>query len=341
MIEELSNLPGVSSGEGPVRDFLRQRLQGAVDEMRVDTMGNLICVKRSSSSGADSRRVMIAAHMDEVGLMIIHIESSGHLRFRAVGGIDSRVLASKVVHVGPNLVPGVIGIKAVHLTRGKDRSKAIPIDQLYIDIGARDKADAESAVKVGDLAAFATRYAAMGDVVKGKALDDRVGCALVAQALLAGPYPCDVYGVFTVQEEVGLRGAQAAAYSVAPQMAFALEAATCDDTPKERDESPTCRLGAGMAISVADKTTFYDRRLVQFVADTARAQGLPFQMKQPFIGGTDAGRIHLSRGGVPSACLAVPCRYLHSPVNVMSLRDMESTGAILIAALQRVNEVPS
>lgn len=340
MLEELSNLPGVSSAEGPVRDFLRQRLQGFVDDMRVDTMGNLICLKRSTSTTSDARRVMIAAHMDEVGLMIIHVESSGHLRFRAVGGIDSRVLVSKVVHVGANLVPGVIGIKAVHLTRSKDQKQAIPIEQLYIDIGARDKADAESVVKLGDLATFATRYGAMGEAVKGKALDDRVGCALVAQALLAGPYPCDVYGVFTVQEEVGLRGAQVAAHSVAPHLAFVLEGSTCDDTPKERDESPTARMGAGMALSIADRTTLYDRKLIQFVAGIAREKGLPFQMKQPLIGGTDAGRIHLSRAGVPSACLAVPCRYLHSPVNVMSLRDMESTGAILLAALQRANEVP-
>ncbi len=340
MLEELSNLPGAPSAEGPVRDFLRKKLDGAVDEMRVDTMGNLICLKRSSQPGSACRRVMLAAHMDEVALMIFHVESSGHLRFRAVGGLDARILLSKVVLIGPNQVPGVIGIKAIHLTRGKDRTQAVPIDQLYIDIGARDKSDAESVVKLGDLATFATRYGPMGQYVKGKALDDRVGCALVAQALLAGPYPCDVYGVFTVQEEAGLRGAQVAAYAVAPDMAIVVDAATCDDTPKERDESPTARLGAGMVLSVADKSTMYDRRLVQLVTDTASAQGLPFQIKQPYIGGTDAGRIHLTREGVPTVSISVPCRYLHSPVGVMSLGDMEATGKILAATLQRANEVP-
>ncbi len=339
LLETLSNAAGVSGAEGPVRDLLLEAIRGQVDDTRVDALGNLIATKRANRPGSPVPRVMVAAHMDEVGVMIVHIESTGFLRFRPVGGIDPRVLLSKQVLIGEKAVPGVIGQKAVHLLKPADRGHVVTMEQMFIDIGAKDRAEAESLVKVGDCGVFATRFAVLGGTAKGKALDDRAGCAILAEVLAGGPYPCDLVGVFTVQEEVGLRGAQVAAYSVEPDFALVLEGTVCDDSPKTVDVSPTTRLGAGPAISIADRSAIADRRLVDLVVSTAKSIGSPFQFKQPMVGGTDAGRIHLSRGGVPTVVLAVPCRYLHSPVSLLSLSDFEQTLNLAKATLARIDEV--
>jgi endoglucanase len=174
--------------------------------------------------------------------------------------------------------------------------------------------------------------------VKGKALDDRAGCAILIE-LLREKYPFDLYAVFTVQEEVGLRGARVAAYSVAPDLAFALEGTICDDLPKDRDVSPTTRLGAGPAITVMDRSVIADRRLVQLLVDSAEQNGIPYQFKQPGLGGTDAGAIHLSREGVPSTAVAVPARYIHAPVSVLSQNDFDNTLRLMQQALARVPEL--
>lgn len=337
LLEELSNAAGVSGNEQAVRQIIAREIAGHVDETRVDALGNLIAVKRAAQAQETRPRVMIAAHMDEVGLMVVHIEASGFLRFRCVGGIDPRVLLSKAVLVGDKQVPGVIGQKAVHLLTASERRHVVEQEQMFLDIGAKDRAAAEELVKLGDYAVFATRFAAWGPTVKGKALDDRAGCATLVELLQSGPYPCDVHAVFTVQEEVGLRGARVAAYAVEPDLAFVLEGTVCDDSPKKKDLSPTTRLGAGPAISIADRSAIADPRLVTFLADTARSRGLPFQFKQPLIGGTDAGRIHLSREGVPSVALAVPCRYIHSPTSLMALSDFQATADLMKAALAQVN----
>jgi tetrahedral aminopeptidase len=339
LLEKLSNAAGVSGAEGPVRDIILEAIRGKVDETRIDSLGNLIAVKRAASGRPPAPRVMVAAHMDEVGVMIVHTESSGFLRFRPVGGIDPRVLLSKQLSIGEKGVPGVIGQKAVHLLKPSDRGHVVAVEQMFIDIGARDRAEAEALVKLGDCAVFATTFATLGGTAKGKALDDRAGCAILAELLSDEPYPCEVAAVFTVQEEVGLRGAQAAAYAVEPDFALVLEGTVCDDSPKKVDVSPTTRLGAGPAISIADRTAFADRRLVDLAVDTAKAIGVPYQIKQPMVGGTDAGRIHLSRGGVPTVVLAVPCRYLHSPVSLLSLSDYEHTLKLARAILARIDEV--
>ncbi len=339
LLETLSNAAGVSGAEGPVRELLIEAVRGKVDDIRVDSLGNLIVTKHASGAGSAPRRVMVAAHMDEVGVMIVHVENTGFLRFRAVGGIDPRVLLSKQVLIGEKAVPGVIGQKAVHLLKPSDRGHVVTIEQMFIDIGAKDKAEAESLVKVGDCGIFATRFATLGGAAKGKALDDRAGCAILADLLAGEPYSCEVVGVFTVQEEVGLRGAQVAAYSVEPDFALVLEGTICDDSPKTVDVSPTTRLGAGPAISIADRSAIADRRLVDLAVSTAKATGSPYQFKQPMIGGTDAGRIHISRGGVPTVAMAVPCRYLHSPVSLLSLSDFEQTSKLAKATLARIDEV--
>lgn len=340
LLEKLSNARGVSGNEDEVRDILIAAVQDHVDDYRVDTLGNLITHKKAK--GARTRtpiRVMLAAHMDEVGLMIAHHESSGHLRFRPVGGIDSRVLLSKVVLIGKDKIPGVIGAKPIHLLKASERQHVVAIEEMTIDIGAKSKEEAQGLVQVGDYATFATTFSPLGaECVKGKALDDRVGCAALVE-ILKRDYPFDVYGVFTAQEEVGLRGARVAAYALAPTYAFALEGTVCDDSPKKKDVSPVTRLGAGPAITFADNSLLSDRRLVDLLVETARENKIPYQFKQAVAGGTDAGRIALTQAGVPSVAVAVPTRYIHSPVSVVSKRDLEHLIALMIKALPKVAKI--
>jgi putative aminopeptidase FrvX len=337
LLKELSESFGVSGHEGAVRQRIIEAIKELADEHRVDALGNLIAVKRGSGE-APRRKVMVTAHMDEVGVMIVYIEREGSLRFRPVGGIDDRVLLSKKVLIGDNRVPGVIGVKPVHLLEAKQRNQVVKVEDMSIDIGASSKEEAERLVKLGDYAAFDVAFGELGGdlkTVKGKAFDDRAGCAALVD-LLKGSYAVDLHAVFTVQEEVGLRGAQVAAYALAPDVAFALEGTICDDLPKKRDVSPTTTLGAGPAITVMDRSVIADRRLLTLLTEAAQSEGIPYQFKQPGVGGTDAGAIHLAREGIPSAVVAVPSRYIHSPVCLLSLNDLENTVRLVRAALARL-----
>ena len=334
ILKELSEAFGVSGHEEAVRQIIFDAVRDDVDEYEVDSIGNLITLKRGT--GESSLKVMVAAHTDEIGLMVTHIEDNGRLRFAKVGGIDDRILLAKAVYIGDKKVPGVIGVKPIHLQEKKERDQVIKCDKLTIDIGATSKAEAEKLVKIGDYVAFATSFADLGPTVKGKAFDDRAGCAVLVEIIKGGPYPFDLYGVFTVQEEVGLRGAQVAAYAIEPDVAFVLEGTICDDMPKKKDVSPTTELGKGPAITVMDRSFVADRRLVQLLVDTAEELGISYQFKQPLMGGTDAGAIHKTRTGVPSAVVSVPARYIHSPVCVLSKSDFENTVRLMQETLWRL-----
>jgi putative aminopeptidase FrvX len=333
LLIRLSETAGVSGNEKAVRQLLAAAVADRVDLRSSDTMGNLIAHK-SGSAGGDFR-VMVAAHMDEVGLMVTEIDGDGHLRFQAVGGIDARILVSQPVRVGSGDVPDVIGIKPVHLTEAAERAKPPAIEALRIDIGADSKESAARLVRRGDYAVFATSVTDLGPTLMGKAFDDRAGCAMLVE-VLAERYAVDVTGVFTVQEEVGLRGARVAAHRLAPQCAFVLECGTTDDTPKKRDDTPVMRLGHGPAITIVDRSMVADRRLVRHLFDTAAAEGILVQVRAPKGGGTDAGRIHLARTGVPSAVVSIPCRYLHSAHSIIAKHDFEGAVALLKAALHRL-----
>lgn len=339
MLKELSEAVGVSGREGGVRQVILEAIKDSIDEHKVDALGNLITLKKGR--GGQKRRVMIAAHMDEIGLMIVRIEKEGSLRFRPVGGIDDRVLLAKKVLIGDKRVPGIIGSKPVHLLDQRQRQQVVKVEDMSIDIGASSQDEASRLVKVGDYASFDVPYRELGGelrAVTGKAFDDRAGCSVLVE-LLKGSYPFDLYGVFTAQEEVGLRGASVAAYSVAPDVAFALEGTICDDMPKQKDLSPTTMVGHGPAITVMDRSVISDRRLVDLLASTAEANKIPYQFKQPGIGGTDAGAIHLSREGVPSVVVAVPSRYIHSPVCLLSLNDLDRTVQLMQQSLARLDKV--
>ncbi len=338
LLEELSNAFGPPGCEDEVRRVLARHLRGQVDDLSTDALGNLIAFKRGT--GPEPRlKVMIDAHTDEVGLMIISIQKSGLLGFRPVGGLDQRLLLAKRVIVGEKRIRGVILAPPIHLSGEDELERVIKYEQLAIDIGAGSEDEAKELVKLGDYATPDTHFEVLSEAglrtVKGKAFDDRAGCA-VAAALADGTYAVDLYLSFSAQEEVGMRGARVAAYRIAPDLAFALEGTVCDDLPKQKDTSPTTELGKGPAITIMDHSFIADKRLVRLLVDAAVAGGIPYQFKQPGVGGTDAGAIHLSRTGVPSATVAVPCRYIHNPVSILSLNDFDNTVALMKAALRRI-----
>lgn len=344
-LEQLSNAFGVSSVEDDVRKIVVEASKPHADEWRIDPMGNLFVTRRArvKTPGAPLR-VMVTAHMDEVGFMISEVKSNGLLKFKTVGGFDRRVLLGKAVVVGKEQVPGVIGLKPIHLLGSGETNTVGSIDSMYIDIGAGGSANGK--VSAGDFATFATKFGFLGGqpknrkergLVKGKALDNRVGCAILLE-LLRGDYPVDLLAVFTVQEEIGLRGARVAAYATNPNLAFVLECTAADDLPRMDEEADEGypRLGDGPAITVMDRSFIADRRLVDLLIETASAEKIPYQYKRPGVGGTDAGAVHLAREGVPSAAVSVPARYIHSPAAVMDLVDFWNTVRLTQATLNRL-----
>lgn len=323
-IEELSNLAGVSGNETEVRRFIRDSLPRRNIEAQTDSMGNLIVHKKGRSSSR-MPHVMVAAHMDEVGLMISSIEKSGHLRVLKVGAIDDRVLVSKQVVIGKDKIPGIIGAKAVHLQKPEERKKNFKVDQLFIDIGAKGKEEAEKLVKIGDYASFGSRFTSIGEgSYMGKAFDDRAGCSVLLELLKEKNMPTFT-AVFTVQEEVGLRGARVAAYTVKPDAALVLEGTSAADVPESKDHEHVTSLGKGPALSVMDQSVIVDRDLLDKLIKLAETNKIPFQFRRFTGGATDAGAISLSRGGVKSAVMSVPCRYIHSPFSVMKESDYKHT----------------
>ncbi len=332
LLEKLSNLPGVSGNEKAVREAIIEQLQGHALEWQTDTLGNLLVRKKGSGSG--SRRVMLAAHMDEVGLMVTSIEKSGHLKFRPVGGIDSRVLVSKRVRVGDDRIPGVIGSKAIHLQKPEERLKPFELDQLYIDIGARNKDEAEKHVQIGTYVSFDTACTPFGDgCLRGKAFDDRAGCAVLLELLLEKGGPA-FDAAFTVQEEVGLRGARVASYTLQPQYALAVEATAAADTPDTEKERSATMLGSGPAISFMDRSIIVNREIFRGLIEAGEKAKIPFQFRRFTGGGTDAGAIALSREGVKAGVVAVPCRYIHSPCSVLKKSDLQHTVSLVRAWLE-------
>ena len=334
ILRELSEAVGVSGDEGDVRAILLDAVREHVDEINVDTIGNVLAFKRGT--GRQRMRVMLDAHMDEVGLMVVGHNSDGFLQVRTVGGIDPRLLLSVPIQVGPKRIPGIIGVKPLHLLKGEEGQKVPKIDDLVVDVGARSRDAAKRLAPLGTYATFATRFRELGPTVSGKAFDDRAGCAVLVELLHGARFRFDLHAAFTVQEEVGLRGAQVAAYGIEPDCAFALEGTVADDIPKDKDSSPTTELGQGPAITMMDRSFIADRRLVRLLTDTADEVGIPYQIKQPGVGGTDAGALHRVRRGVPSVTVAVPCRYIHSPVALLSLDDFNNTVQLMRESLSRL-----
>jgi len=333
LLERLTNACAVSGDENEVRQIVLDQIRPIVDEARVDALGNVLATKRGQ--GENRLRVLLAAHMDEVGFIITHNDDSSFFRFETVGGIDARYLAGKPVLVGKEHIPGVIGAKPVHLTSSDERRQSITVDALRIDVGPGNG----SKVKTGDRATFATSFTRLGPSLRAKALDDRLGVATLIELVRHAPANIDLLAAFTVQEEVGLRGAGVAAYAFDPDLAIILDSTPAHDLPAWDASENTrynTRLGAGPAIYVADRGTLYDTRLVRHLVETAEAGGIPYQIRQPGGGGTDAGAVHKQRAGIPSVSVSVPGRYPHTPAGVARLSDWKNTLALVHAALARL-----
>ena len=356
ILEKLYNAMGVSGDEDAVRVIIYDAVKPFVDELTVDTMGNLIALKAKAKGGgtrakrADSLlaqleatkaqpgapRVMLAAHMDEVGVMVTGYTGDGGIKFRYVGGVDDRIMPGLRVQLGKDRIAGVIGLKAIHMAKPADRERATSRESLVIDVGASSKSEAEGIAPLGTYGTFLAEYRKLGRLVSGKAFDDRAGCSVLAELLQGAAFPFDLYGVFTVQEEVGVRGAGVAAHRIDPTCAFVFEGTICDDLPKKKDESPTTRLGDGPAISLMDRSAIADRRLIDHLIAVAERDGIPYQFKQPGVGGTDAGSIHMAREGVPCVPVSVPCRYIHAPIAALDPRDFRNTVKLMDVALREL-----
>jgi tetrahedral aminopeptidase len=335
LLERLCNATAVSGDEHEVRQIVIEEVKPFADEVKVDKLGNVLVTKLGK--GEHRVRVMLAAHMDEIGLMIVKKHDDDLFEFVCVGGIDERQLPGKAVLVGREHLPGVIGAKPIHQTTAEERKDKIKLSSMRIDLGE----DIGEKVKPGDRATFATRFEVLGYSVRAKALDDRFGVVTLIELLKHTPENIDLLAAFTVQEEVGLRGARVAAYAFNPDMAIALDSTPAYDLPHWDDEDENVRyntrLDAGPAIYIMDRATIADRRLVHWLTETAEDESIPYQIRQPGGGGTDAGVIHRTRSGIPSISVSVPVRYAHTAASIARLDDWANTLSLLYRALGRVS----
>ena len=329
LVKELVSLGAPSGFEDSVRNFIKEK--ATADDIYTDSIGNLICHKKGNG-----KKVMVSAHMDEVGLIITEITDNGFLKFDTLGGIETAVLCSKKVLIGEHRVPGIISAKAIHLQKGDEVTSPLKIKDMCIDIGAKDKECAKKLISLGDYAIFDGEYTEFGcGLVKSKALDDRVGCAILLE-LMKEEYDSDLYFVFSVQEEVGLRGATVAAYNIKPDIALVIEGTTCSDVYGSKPHNQVTNLGCGAVMTAMDRAAISDKEYFDFISKTAKENNIKLQIKRTAMGGTDAGAIQRSCGGVKTAVLAVPCRYIHSPVSVMNIDDAESVYKLANAVLKNI-----
>ncbi len=334
LLKELTELNGISGNEHKVREFIKNEVESYADDIKVDNMGNLIVYKKGKGG---RYKLMLSAHMDEVGMMVTGYNESGCLKFKTVGGIDERILPGKRVLAGDSRIPGVIGCKPLHLQEREERNSGIKLKNMYIDIGVGKKEDAEKLLPLGEYIAFHSEFTKFGEKrIKAKALDDRAGCAVIIEAL-KGEYDFDIFACFTVQEEIGLRGSEIAAYSVNPDLAFVIEGTTCSDVPGVEKQDYSTTMDGGAVLTLMDRTSYSDRSLVDYIYGIAEKNRIKVQFKQTTTGGNDAGKIQLTRGGVKVASISVPCRYIHSPASVMSEKDYKACIKLVKAALEDLN----
>jgi len=320
MIEELSNLMGVSGAEKDVRNYILEQIKPYATDITVDTMGNVIAFKKGK---AGYQTIMVSAHMDEVGFIITDITDKGYLKFATVGGIDPKILVSKRVKVGKDKNDGVIGIKAIHLQSKEEKSGKVSLKNLYIDIGCSKKEEAEKKASIGDYAGFAPRYMTLGNNIVSKALDDRIGCALLIE-LMKDTYDPDVYFCFTVQEEVGLRGAKVATHRIKPDFTIAVETTTCNDVADAKEHEFSTIYGAGAVLTLMDRSSMSDAKMITNLYKKAKSLGIPVQYKTLAKGGNDTGAMQTAAGGAKSVSLSIACKYIHSPVCMANKEDIHS-----------------
>lgn len=321
LLRNLVSIYSPSGDESRIREFIRREIEDYVDEITVDSMGNLIC--RKSGTG---KKVMVAAHMDQIGIMASKIEDEGYLRFTNIGGISPHTSLNQTVVFGNGTV-GVID------KNGKAEYAKLKLEDLYIDIGAKDKEEAEKKISIGDSAVYTSNYLEDENRIVTGALDNRIGCYIAIESIRTlAKSDNDIYYVFTTQEELGLRGATTSAYSIEPDFAIAVDITGSGDTPE--DDRLAISLGKGTAIKVKDRGIVVDPRVKGYMVDRARQKGIDYQLEILEYGATDSGAIHLSRSGVLTGVISVPTRYVHSPVETIDKRDVKSSIELLNTILE-------
>jgi endoglucanase len=321
LTKKLTEAYGPSGRESKVAEIIKEEILPYVDDVKFDKLGSVIAVKKGQGA-----KVMLAAHMDEIGLIVTHIDKNGFLRFDSVGGVSAfRLTGLRVIFDN-----GQIGV----IDAEKGNPANFGMDKLFIDIGASSKEDAESKVSIGDFAAFRQDFVDLGDKTVSKAMDDRIGCVvLIETAKRLKDSPNEIYFVFTVQEEVGLRGAVASAYSVDPDIGIALDVTRTGDTP----ESPTMdvSLGKGPAIKVKDSGIITNQKVKELLINTAKEKQMAYQLEVLLGGATDASSIEKTRSGVPSGVISIPTRHLHTPSEMIDMNDVEGCVSLLTAVLEK------
>lgn len=336
-LEQLSNAQGVTGRESEVRELMVRLMTPYVDEIIVDKLENVIGIKKGKAKAA---KIMLAAHMDEIGLMVKTITKDGFLQFAKMGGIDDRILPAQTVKVFSRKASflGIIGSKPPHIQKEDERKKVIACDELFIDVGAENREDALAmGVEVGDPVGFDIKYTPIGrGIAIGKAFDNRAGCAAMVEALkLLEKSDYTIYAVGTVQEEVGLRGAGTAAFGVDPDVAIALDVTFTGDVPGVKEYDTTVKMGKGPALTISDSGLITHPKVLRWLVDSAVEANIPYQIETGLMGSTDAARIALTRQGIPSGNISVPTRYIHSPASMVSLKDIENSAKLTVAAIQR------
>lgn len=324
LIEELCGVFGPSGQEERVREAIVNHLDGLVDEIRTDRLGNLIAVKRPAAGGEKGKRIMLAAHMDEIGIMVTHVDAQGFCRFTTIGGVLTNSLIGSRVHFA-NGVEGAFGLEGSPLTRDRPTPQ-----KLFLDVGADSKENAR--VQVGDSAVFRSSFGAVGDRLLAPNLDDRIGCAVLIQTLRElESSPHELLAVFTAQEEVGTRGAATAGYGLEPEIILAIDVTATGDFPQATPMEVA--LGKGPAIKVMDRRMISHPKIRGWLENTARANDIPYQLEVLELGTTDASAVQVSRAGVPAGTVSIPCRYVHTPSQMADYNDACGAVRLLVSAL--------
>ena len=321
LLKKLCNISGISGDESKVRSAILEEIKHTTHNIEVDALGNIIALKKGKKSA--KQKLMLCAHMDEVGFIVTDINEDGFLKFESVGGINSNSIISRSVSVGKNNIKGVIGTKPIHLLKKDERNKPVNISEMYIDIGAKDKKDAQRYVSYGDSVSFNNSFKYCNGVIKSKAIDDRVGCAILIE-IMKRDLPVDMCFAFTTQEEIGLRGAKVCSYNINPDSAIVVEGTTAADVFNVNKYEQVCKLNSGAVISFMDNRTIYDKCYFELACKTAQKENIPYQIKRAVAGGNDAGAIQASRSGVKTIALSVPCRYIHTAESMANENDINS-----------------
>ncbi|MEI7433832.1 MAG: M42 family metallopeptidase [Methanomicrobiales archaeon] len=336
LLKKLSNAHGVSGSEGNVYDIIKKELKGSVDEIREDTMGNLIAIKKGGKFS-----VMLAAHMDEIGLMVKYIDDKGFIRFVTLGGWYAPTLYNQrvIFHGSKGQVCGVIGGKPLHVMDEEERKKGVKTDDLFVDVGAKNADEVkELGIAVGTPVTIDREFTELANGrVTGKAFDNRAGVAMLIKAIKGMKSPNTVYAVFTVQEEVGLKGARTSSYALDPDCAIATDVTIPGDHPGIDKKDANVEMGKGPVITIVDaagRGLIASRALVTWLSETADKNNIPVQLEVGNGGTTDATAIHLTKGGIPSTTISIPTRYIHSPVEVLDLEDIEEGVRLIVESLK-------